>query len=153
VVAVNDVLHFRLFDAEGKMVVDRDETMLTDQAEPIKKLREQLESLWPPHELTATEKEQILTAVSAIVGRSLAADFRPALRYQTPYHWTGAYGLVVLLLLGLALFRPKTDSSRALEDLPADGEPVPDKEVVLPETDKPGVSGALEPQRSPESRG
>ncbi len=30
--------------------------------------------------------------------------FREAVRYQTPYHWAGAYGLVVLLLLVLAMF-------------------------------------------------
>jgi hypothetical protein len=30
-------------------------------------------------------------------------SFREAIRYQTPYHWTGAYALVVLLLLLLAL--------------------------------------------------
>jgi AGZA family xanthine/uracil permease-like MFS transporter len=31
--------------------------------------------------------------------------FRSAVACQTPYHWAGAYGLVVLMLLGLALFR------------------------------------------------
>ena len=37
----------------------------------------------------------------------LAPAFREAVTYQTPYHWAGAYGLVVALLLGLALFRPR----------------------------------------------
>ncbi len=30
-------------------------------------------------------------------------SFQEAIRYQTPYHWAGAYGLVVLMLLLLAL--------------------------------------------------
>ncbi len=29
--------------------------------------------------------------------------FQEAIRYQTPYHWAGAYGLVVVLLLALAV--------------------------------------------------
>jgi AGZA family xanthine/uracil permease-like MFS transporter len=35
--------------------------------------------------------------------------YQEAVRYQTPYHWAGAYGLVVVMLLGLSLFRPKED--------------------------------------------
>jgi AGZA family xanthine/uracil permease-like MFS transporter len=33
--------------------------------------------------------------------------FWKAVRYQTPYHWAGAYALVVLLLLGLSLSRSR----------------------------------------------
>jgi AGZA family xanthine/uracil permease-like MFS transporter len=33
--------------------------------------------------------------------------FREAIRYQTPYHWAGAYGLIVLMLLMLALGNPR----------------------------------------------
>jgi AGZA family xanthine/uracil permease-like MFS transporter len=33
--------------------------------------------------------------------------FRQAVQSQTPYHWAGAYALVALLLLGLALHRPR----------------------------------------------
>jgi AGZA family xanthine/uracil permease-like MFS transporter len=36
----------------------------------------------------------------------VAPAFGEAVTYQTPYHWAGAYGLVVALLLGLALFGP-----------------------------------------------
>jgi hypothetical protein len=36
--------------------------------------------------------------------------FREAITYQTPYHWAGAYGLVVLLLVVLALFPVKVES-------------------------------------------
>lgn len=36
--------------------------------------------------------------------------FQEAIRYQTPYHWAGAYGLIVLMLLMLALFPTKPPS-------------------------------------------
>ena len=35
--------------------VDTDEERLTEQSRPIEDLRKQLESLWPPHELTKNE--------------------------------------------------------------------------------------------------
>ncbi len=45
----------------------------------------------------------------------VSADFQAAVRYQTPYHWVGAYGLVVLLLLVLDLHRPKPEPASAPE--------------------------------------
>src|SRR5260370_22976080 len=69
VAAVNGVLHFRIFDADGKVVVDTDEKRLPDRAERIEDLRTQLESLWPPHKLTAGEKGVVTTAVTSIVAR------------------------------------------------------------------------------------
>ena len=67
VAAVNNVLHFRIFDDDGKMVVDTDEKRLTEQAQQIEDLRKQLESLWPPHELTRSENCRVITAVTSIV--------------------------------------------------------------------------------------
>ena len=68
---VNNVLHFRIFDGDCKVVVDTDEKRLTEQAPQIKDLRDlrkQLESsLWPPHELTRSENGRIITAVTSIV--------------------------------------------------------------------------------------
>jgi hypothetical protein len=52
VAAVDNVLHFRIFDLDGKVVLDTDEKHLAEQARQIEDLRKQLESLWPPHELT-----------------------------------------------------------------------------------------------------
>src|SRR5574339_487818 len=66
VAAVNDALHFRIFDGAGKVVVDTDERRLTEQARQIKDLRKQLESLWPPHELTTSDKDRVITAVTSI---------------------------------------------------------------------------------------
>src|SRR5262249_36408081 len=68
VAAVNHVLHFRIFDGDGKMAADTDETRLTEKARPIEELRKQMASLWPPHELTGSEKRQIIDAVTSIVG-------------------------------------------------------------------------------------
>lgn len=39
----------------------------------------------------------------------VAPSFRESIAYQTPYHWAGAYALVVLLLLLLAMASPKKD--------------------------------------------
>jgi hypothetical protein len=68
VAAVRNVLHFRIFDGDGKAVVDTDENLLTGQARQIEDLREQLKSLWPPHELTRSEVTQLIIAVTSIVG-------------------------------------------------------------------------------------
>src|SRR5262249_52903823 len=68
VAAVKNVLHFRFFDGDGKVVVDTDETRLTEQAGQINDLREQLKSLWPPHELTRGDKDRVITAVASMVG-------------------------------------------------------------------------------------
>src|SRR5208337_2300194 len=68
VAAVNNVLHFRIFDGDGKVVVDTDEQRLTEQARQIEDLRKQLQSLWPPHELTWSDKDRVTIAVTSIVG-------------------------------------------------------------------------------------
>jgi AGZA family xanthine/uracil permease-like MFS transporter len=47
----------------------------------------------------------------------VSASFREAVTYQTPYHWTGAYGLVVIILLTLALFPTKQESIAGEKDL------------------------------------
>ena len=70
VAEVNNVLHFRIFDGDGKVVVDTDEQRLTEQARQIKDLRKQLESLWPPHKLTGSDKGRVVTAVTSIVGHT-----------------------------------------------------------------------------------
>jgi tetratricopeptide (TPR) repeat protein len=64
---VGDVLHFRIFEDDGRNVVDTDETRLTAQAGPIADLKKQLENLWPPHQLGEGEKDQVIAAVTSIV--------------------------------------------------------------------------------------
>ena len=77
VAAVNNVLHFRLFDADGKMVVDTDEKRLTGQTRQIEDLRKELQRLWPPHPFTKVlfvgHRERVITAVTSIVGHTVNA--------------------------------------------------------------------------------
>ena len=68
---VDHVLHFRIFD-DGHMVVDTDETRLTEQARPIEDLKKQLEDLWPPQEMTESDKVRVITAVTSIVAQALS---------------------------------------------------------------------------------
>jgi tetratricopeptide (TPR) repeat protein len=70
VAAVKNVLHFRIFDVDGKVTTDTDETKLTEQTHQVQKLRKRLESLWTPRaqELTKSDKDLIITAVASIVG-------------------------------------------------------------------------------------
>ena len=70
VAAVDNVLHFRIFDLDGKVVLDTDEKRLAEQGRQIKDLRKQLESLWPPHELTGSERGCVITTVTSIVGHT-----------------------------------------------------------------------------------
>ena len=76
VATVNKVLHFRIFDGDGKVVVDTEEQRLTEQAQQIGDLRKQLESLWPPHELTRSDKDQVTKAVTSIVGHTLKEELK-----------------------------------------------------------------------------
>ena len=70
--AVINVLHFRVLDGDGKVFVDTDEQRLTEKARQIEGLRKQLESLWPPHELTRSDKGRVVTAVASIVAHTLS---------------------------------------------------------------------------------
>ena len=70
VAKVNDVLNFRIFDGEGKAVVNTHENRLADRAEQIEDLRKQLAGLWPPHELTGGEKGLVNGAVASIVAHT-----------------------------------------------------------------------------------
>ena len=60
-------LHFRMFDNDCKVFVDTDEQRLPKQARQIEDLRKQLASMWPPHELTWSDKDRVATAVTSIV--------------------------------------------------------------------------------------
>jgi multidrug resistance efflux pump len=90
---VDQVLHLRLFDADGKMVADTDEKALTDRASKVDDLKEELEDLWPPHQPTPSEKFTVVTTVTALLGPAPlnmgdlvceldSADFRDELRLQ-----------------------------------------------------------------------
>jgi hypothetical protein len=69
VAKVAGLLHFRIFDSQGKRELDTDEARLpANQREPILNLGKQLENLWPSHVLTRSEKDQVITAATSIVG-------------------------------------------------------------------------------------
>jgi AGZA family xanthine/uracil permease-like MFS transporter len=48
---------------------------------------------------------------NAVIG-AIAKDFAEAAKFQTPYHWAAGYGLMALLLVGLAFVRPAERDSR-----------------------------------------
>lgn len=107
VAAVNNVLHFRIFGGDGKVMVDTDEKRLAEQARQIKDLRKQLKSLWPPHEMTSSDKSRVITAVTSIVGHtrfeSMAIDPLRCIRFRThgsPSTWSPRKLVMVGLLLG-----------------------------------------------------
>ena len=69
VAAVKNVLHFRIFDVEGNVATDTDETKLTERAQQVEKLRERLETLWTARspELTKNDRDVITREVASIV--------------------------------------------------------------------------------------
>ena len=71
VATVNRVLHFRIFDGDGKEVVHTDENRLKEEkpqiGQQIEELRKRLENLWPPHQLTSDDKVGVITTVTSIV--------------------------------------------------------------------------------------
>jgi hypothetical protein len=68
---VHDALKFRVFDSDGRLVVDTEEAKLTKHARQIVALKEHLKDAWPPHNLTEGETDQIITAVTSIVGYTI----------------------------------------------------------------------------------
>ena len=68
VALVDHVIHFRIFDDDGNVVVNTDGKKLANKSSQIAALARQLDSLWPPHELTWSEEGQAIAAVTSIVG-------------------------------------------------------------------------------------
>jgi hypothetical protein len=62
------VWHFRIFDSAGHKVVDTEEGQLLISAGRMKDFRDRLAKLQPPHELSPSEKQQVITAVTSMVG-------------------------------------------------------------------------------------
>jgi hypothetical protein len=66
--AVENVLHFRVFDSEGKVVADNDEKSLPEQAQRIDALRNELDVLWSSNTLSKIAKRRVIAAVKSIIG-------------------------------------------------------------------------------------
>ena len=73
VAAVDNVLHFRVFDSDGKIDVDTDETKLTKQARQVDDVRNKLASLGTIRELSDGDKAPIIAAVTSLLGRNAAS--------------------------------------------------------------------------------
>jgi multidrug efflux pump subunit AcrB len=72
VVAVIDrVIHIRIFDGEGKQIVDTNERRLSEKTRDIEELRDQLRRLWPPRKLSENEKHRVMHTVNSIVDHPL----------------------------------------------------------------------------------
>ena len=71
---VDHVLHLRMFDLEGKMVLDSDAKRFTHTS--VEYLKQLVSTLWPPHELTEIEKISVLNAVRDLAGRSVPDEIR-----------------------------------------------------------------------------
>jgi tetratricopeptide (TPR) repeat protein len=76
VASVGQSLHFRIFDDDGKMVVDTDEKRLPNQEQLLADLKKQLEGLWPPHRLDRRERLRVIDAVKLIFGDATKAADR-----------------------------------------------------------------------------
>ncbi len=74
VATVQNVLHLRIFNLGGELVLDTNERMLPDKAPLFDELRKQLGSLWPPHEITRSEKDQVIGSIASIAGHKLTLD-------------------------------------------------------------------------------
>ena len=71
VAIVGRLLHFRIFDRDGNLVANTDETRLSDQSPRIEDLRAELDRFRPPHgPPMKSDESRIISAVAAIVGHS-----------------------------------------------------------------------------------
>ncbi len=63
---VNHALHLRMFDVEGKMVLDSDAKRFTNTW--VEYLQQLVPKWWPPHELTEIERISVINAVRNLAG-------------------------------------------------------------------------------------
>src|SRR5262249_40196036 len=77
---VQDVLHFRILDADGKKVVDSDETQRPDEASRIAELKSKLGALWGVPQLSRRDEDGVITAVTSILGHTL--EVQPAVSME-----------------------------------------------------------------------
>jgi len=125
VAALDNVLHFRIFDGSGKMIVDTDEKKLTQGARLIDDLRKEVESLRAPHELTKGEQDRVIAVVTSIVGkvrRTLVLDnlihgyFILGHPERLDYDYEHIYALVAYRAIkagGKVKFKPAPEPAKA----------------------------------------
>jgi hypothetical protein len=73
---VGGKLYLRTFDANGQMILHSDETKATGQKlqQKMSALKANIAGLFPPHSLTATERDQTLAAVRDLMGGSTSTS-------------------------------------------------------------------------------
>ena len=76
VAAVRNILHFRIFDGDGKLLVDTNEKRLPEQARQIGDLRKQIAGLWPPHMPKAIYNQSVIWAVTSLVDQAQVNPLR-----------------------------------------------------------------------------
>jgi hypothetical protein len=74
VAEVNNALHLRMFDFEGKMVLDSAAKQFTNTW--VYYLQQLVPTLWPPHELTEIEKISVLNAIRELAHRTVPDEMR-----------------------------------------------------------------------------
>ncbi len=68
VASVQNVLHIRIFDADGNMAVNTGENQLPKEKAPqIEELKSLLSDLWGVPQLSQSDKDRVVTAVTSIV--------------------------------------------------------------------------------------
>ena len=73
------MLHFRIFDDDGKVVVDADEESIKKKDSEIAVLRSFIKSLRRPHLMTESEKTRVIQAVTSIVDfPTYSPSYQPA---------------------------------------------------------------------------
>jgi hypothetical protein len=100
IVPVDGVLHFRIFDSAGEVIEDRDETNLKDKAGEIDTLRKAVQTLGPPHELTRSEKDRVVTQVNSILDRRLEMAHPKGTRGHFTIDFGGQYLMGRLVATG-----------------------------------------------------
>ncbi|AGA24625.1 hypothetical protein [Singulisphaera acidiphila] len=107
---VGNVLHFRGFGDDGKVVVKTDETSLKAHAESIADLKKQLESLWFAPQLTEGQSVKIFGAVTSIAAHTRWPRDSSVMNIRWPRSWftfqrlslTSGVSWVLPLLFGIA---------------------------------------------------
>ncbi len=75
------VLHFRIFDADDKRVVDTDENQLPGKASEIAGLKTLLTGFWGVAQLPASNKDGVITAFTSLFDHTLNKVADPVARY------------------------------------------------------------------------
>jgi hypothetical protein len=121
VAAVDHVLHLRIFNTAGKIVVDTDEKRLPEHAQPIENLRKQLDSrrLSQAVILTENEKLQAIAAVTSIVGHTLEGVYVPIDRSWFVREWPAGEVIYPEVFDGWCTVPPGKESAN-LESLAID---------------------------------